>query len=102
MAQRRTPTTNKIIHDDLVWIKDKLSEIDVDLKLLKQTVIGNKEYGQKGLVEQVNEHRKYIEADKNLKLNKSILENEADVNQHIDEYRHAMLDEIVKGKRITI
>ena len=34
---------------------------------LKQTVIGNKEYGQKGLVEQVNEHRKYIENDKNLK-----------------------------------
>ena len=33
---------------------------------------------------------------------KSILENEADVNQHIDEYRQAMLDEIVKGKRITI
>ena len=33
---------------------------------------------------------------------KSILENEADVNQHIDEYRRAMLDEIVKGKRITI
>ena len=67
MAQRRTPTTNKIIHDDLGWIKDKLSEIDVDLKLLKQTVVGNKEYGQKGLVERVNEHRKYIESDKNLK-----------------------------------
>ena len=33
---------------------------------------------------------------------KSILENEADVNQHIDEYRRAMLDVIVKGKRITI
>ena len=27
----------------------------------------NKEYGQKGLVEQVNEHRKYIEEDKNYK-----------------------------------
>jgi len=65
MPQRKT--TNTIIHDDLSWIKDKLSEIDVDMKLLKQTVIGNKEYGQKGLVEQVNEHRKYIEADKNLK-----------------------------------
>jgi len=65
MPQRKT--ANTIIHDDLSWIKDKLSEIDVDMKLLKQTVIGNKEYGQKGLVEQVNEHRKYIEADKNLK-----------------------------------
>jgi len=65
MPQRKT--ANTIIHDDLSWIKDKLSEIDVDMKLLKQTVIGNKEYGQKGLVEQVNEHRKYIESDKNLK-----------------------------------
>ncbi len=65
MAQRKS--ANTVIHEDLGWIKDKLSEIDVDLKLLKQTVIGNKEYGQKGLVEQVNEHRKYIESDKNLK-----------------------------------
>ena len=30
-------------------------------------VIGNKEYGQKGLVEQVNDHRKYIEDDKSFK-----------------------------------
>ena len=30
-------------------------------------MVGNKEYGQKGLVEQTNEHRKYIDADKNLK-----------------------------------
>tara|TARA_B100001248_G_scaffold262532_1_gene259192 strand:+ start:2289 stop:2561 length:273 start_codon:yes stop_codon:yes gene_type:complete len=65
MAQRKS--ANTVIHEDLGWIKDKLSEIDVDLKLLKQTVIGNKEYGQKGLVEQSNEHRKYIESDKNLK-----------------------------------
>tara|TARA_B110000967_G_C18649812_1_gene442775 strand:+ start:271 stop:555 length:285 start_codon:yes stop_codon:yes gene_type:complete len=52
---------------DMEWIKEKLTEIDDDLKALKQTVIGNKEYGQKGLVEQVNEHRKYLEADKNFK-----------------------------------
>ena len=71
MPQRKT--ANTIIHDDLSWIKDKLSEIDVDMKLLKQTVIGNKEYGQKGLVEQVNEHRKYIEDDPSKpKLLKSI------------------------------
>lgn len=49
------------------WIKEMLTDIDVDLKLLRQTVIGNKEYGQKGLVEQVNDHRKYIEEDKKLK-----------------------------------
>jgi hypothetical protein len=68
MATTRTTTPKaSFTNDDIIWIKSKLSEIDVDLKLLKQTVIGNKEYGQKGLVEQVNEHRKYIENDTNLK-----------------------------------
>jgi len=33
---------------------------------------------------------------------KSILETEADVNQYIEDYKKAMLDEIAKGKRITI
>lgn len=64
------PTNKKpsdINTNDMEWIKEKLTEIDVDLKLLRQTVIGNKEYGQKGLVEQVNDHRKYIEDDKSLK-----------------------------------
>lgn len=46
---------------DIAWIKSKLVEMDVTLTKLQQTVIGDKEYGQKGLVEQVNEHRKYIE-----------------------------------------
>ena len=33
---------------------------------------------------------------------KSILETDADVNQYIEDYKKAMLDEIGKGKRITI
>ena len=52
---------------DMRWIKSKLTEMDVTLKNLHQTVIGNKEYGHKGLVEQVNDHREYLEADKNFK-----------------------------------
>ena len=66
-VKKATPRPTSVSGKDMNWIKDKLTEIDVDLKLLKQTVIGNKEYGQKGLVEQVSEHRKYIENDKNLK-----------------------------------
>lgn len=66
-VKKATPRATSVSGKDMNWIKDKLTEIDVDLKLLKQTVIGNKEYGQKGLVEQVSEHRKYIENDKNLK-----------------------------------
>tara|TARA_R110000737_G_C14564559_1_gene482903 strand:+ start:520 stop:804 length:285 start_codon:yes stop_codon:yes gene_type:complete len=53
--------------EDIEFIRNALTEIDDDLKALKQTVIGNKEYGQKGLVEQVNEHRAYLESDKNFK-----------------------------------
>lgn len=52
---------------DIAWIKAKLMEMDITLTKLQQTVIGDKEYGQKGLVEQVSEHRKYIESDKSQK-----------------------------------
>jgi hypothetical protein len=52
------------IKDMLTKMNGKLNEMEISLIKLNQTVIGNKEYGQKGLVEQVNEHRKYIEDDK--------------------------------------
>jgi hypothetical protein len=73
MAVQRTirKKATSVSAKDMEWIKHTLTEIDDDLKLLKQTVIGNKEYGQKGLVEQVNEHRKYIENDKSLKAKRS-------------------------------
>ena len=60
-----------IIKGMLVAINEKqdsmakqLESIDKDLSLLSQTVIGNKEYGQKGLVEQVEVLNKYVENDK--------------------------------------
>ena len=63
-----------VSESDMTFIKDmltkmngKLNEMEISLMKLNQTVIGNKEYGQKGLVEQVNEHRKYIEDDKSYK-----------------------------------
>lgn len=68
MAKKRQQVSTSIGNkNDMEWIKEKLTEIDLDLKLLKQTVIGNKIYGQKGLVEQVNENRKYIDNDKKVK-----------------------------------
>jgi hypothetical protein len=67
MVEERKRRATSVSAKDMDWIKEKLTEIDIDLKSLKQTVIGNKEYGQKGLVEQVSEHRKYLEADKNFK-----------------------------------
>jgi hypothetical protein len=74
MAVQRKSTKETMIsvpESDMTFIKDmltkmngKLNEMEISLIKLNQTVIGNKEYGQKGLVEQVNEHRKYIEDDK--------------------------------------
>jgi hypothetical protein len=74
MAIQRTSKKEPMIsvpESDMTFIKDmltkmngKLNEMEISLIKLNQTVIGNKEYGQKGLVEQVNEHRKYIEDDK--------------------------------------
>ena len=64
-------TMISVPESDMTFIKDmltkmngKLNEMEISLVKLNQTVVGNKEYGQKGLVEQVNEHRKYIEDDK--------------------------------------
>jgi hypothetical protein len=76
LQRGRKPQENLISvpESDMTFIKDmltkmngKLNEMEISLIKLNQTVIGNKEYGQKGLVEQVNEHIKYIEDDKNYK-----------------------------------
>ena len=67
VERKKTTKATSVSARDMEWIKEKLTEIDDDLKALKQTVIDNKEYGQKGLVEQVNEHRKYLESDKHFK-----------------------------------
>jgi hypothetical protein len=73
-SRKPKETMISVPESDMTFIKDmltkmngKLNEMEISLIKLNQTVIGNKEYGQKGLVEQVNEHRKYIEDDKNFK-----------------------------------
>jgi len=44
-----------------------LREMEKTLTQLNQTVIGNPTYGQKGLVSELNEVKKYVENDKMLK-----------------------------------
>jgi hypothetical protein len=66
MATTRKKTVS-VSNADINWIKDQLLEQHLVLMKLNQTIIGDKEYGQKGLVEQVNEHKRYIQNDKNLK-----------------------------------
>jgi len=58
---------SNLMSSDMDWIKEKLTEMDVTLNKLHQTVIGDNAYGQKGLVEEVREHKAYLEKDKYLK-----------------------------------
>ena len=62
MATRKTPI--QVSHEDIVWIKHKISEMDISLTRIQQCVIGDAEYGQIGLVKQVEEHQAYVEKDK--------------------------------------
>jgi hypothetical protein len=78
MALERKPPIKKdrveVSASDIEWIKENLSnmnlkiqEVNTSLEKLNQTVIGNKTYGQTGLIEKVEEHTAYIEKDKEFK-----------------------------------
>lgn len=43
---------------------NRLSEMDTNLQKISQTVVGDSKFGQKGLVEQVQDLNKYVESDK--------------------------------------
>ena len=73
-ATKKPSETVQIGSSDLEWIKTTLSQVnsklqDVEVTLIKlnQTVIGDKTYGQIGLIEKVEEHNVYIERDKQFK-----------------------------------
>jgi hypothetical protein len=78
MALQRKPATTKqrieVSASDIEWIKEniasmslKIQEVNISLVKLNQTVIGDKTYGQTGLIEKVEEHSAYIEKDKQFK-----------------------------------
>ena len=67
MAVQRKPATTKqrieVSASDIEWIKEnissmslKIQEVNLSLVKLNQTVIGDKTYGQTGLIEKVEEH----------------------------------------------
>ena len=76
-VQRKPPIKKDIIEvnaSDIDWIKEnissmslKIQEVNLSLVKLNQTVIGDKTYGQTGLIEKVEEHTAYIEKDKQFK-----------------------------------
>jgi len=75
--QRKTSVkkdTVEVSASDIEWIKktltsvsSKIQDLDVNFVKLNQTVIGDKMYGQTGLIEKVEEHNVYIEKDKEFK-----------------------------------
>ena len=78
MALTRKPAVKKntieVSASDIEWIKQtltsvssKIQDLDVNFTKLNQTVIGDKIYGQTGLIEKVDEHTTYIEKDKEFK-----------------------------------
>lgn len=74
MARRSIPKETIVSTNDIDWIKStltsmntKLQDMELTLDKLNNTVVGDKTYGQVGLVEQVSTHEKYIEADRNFK-----------------------------------
>jgi hypothetical protein len=78
MALTRKPAVKKntieVSASDIEWIKQtltsvssKIQDLDVNFTKLNQTVIGDKIYGQTGLIEKVDEHTSYIEKDKEFK-----------------------------------
>jgi len=75
-VQRKSATKTKVevSASDIEWIKEnissmslKIQEVNLSLVKLNQTVIGDKTYGQTGLIEKVEEHTAYIEKDKQFK-----------------------------------
>jgi len=75
--ERKSPTAKQRIEvsaSDIEWIKEnissmslKIQEVNLSLVKLNQTVVGDKTYGQTGLIEKVEEHNNYIEKDKEFK-----------------------------------
>jgi len=73
MAVQRKSTVEVSV-SDIEWIKQtlqsvnlKIQDLDVNFIKLNQTVIGDKAYGQTGLIEKVDAHTEYIEKDKEFK-----------------------------------
>jgi len=73
-VQRKSTVKIEVSASDIEWIKEnissmslKIQEVNLSLVKLNQTVIGDKTYGQTGLIEKVEEHNAYIEKDKQFK-----------------------------------
>lgn len=53
--------------EDILYIKTELKKQGVLLERLANAVCGDEEFGQTGLIQQVNRHTEYIEEDRTFK-----------------------------------
>lgn len=53
--------------ENITYIKQELKKQGVLLERLANAVCGDEDFGQKGLIQQVNEHSDYIAEDKTFK-----------------------------------
>jgi hypothetical protein len=53
--------------ENITYIKQELTKQSVLIERLANAVCGDAEFGQKGLIQQVNEHSDYIAEDKTFK-----------------------------------
>ncbi len=53
--------------EDILYIKTELKKQGVLLERLANAVCGDEEFGQTGLIQQVNRHSDYIEEDRTFK-----------------------------------
>ncbi len=52
---------------DISYIKSEVKKQGILLERLANAVCGDEEFGHRGLIQQVNDHSKYIEKDKTFK-----------------------------------
>lgn len=64
---RKKAEITPVSSEDIQWIKDTMLNMNNTLTQLNQTVVGNEQYGQKGIVKTLEEHSKFIEEQKNFK-----------------------------------
>ena len=53
--------------EDILYIKKELKKQGILLERLANAVCGDEDFGQTGLIQQVNSHSRYIENDKTFK-----------------------------------
>ena len=53
--------------EDILYIKKELKKQGILLERLANAVCGDEDFGQTGLIQQVNQHSRYIEEDRTFK-----------------------------------